>query len=589
MKDSPPSKTSIAATNSLNEALKSLKKTILTTETVALSDLDKDTRDFIYNWLQNNKTHVSGSGLGQGEHWWKQDSAVHDLSSVEERLLQLEADKDSLQLQVTVLEDQLDGQGSKVSEMEKMLRDKQLELRRMEELVGMERNKRTVAEKKCEELRTEASSLKLKCARLERDLNEIRNTTPKLQRPSNLGGGLPRSPTPVSSPDDVSPTSKKGVIFSEDDNDTVVAGTDMDTSMISLSGRSTRGLRKIFGKIKRSNSGGFDPADRNGVDGNFNRGGMRATASGRLGWSQLPLHKNKRFADWSVDTLCSWLETIGLGQYCGEVQRNIGTGADLVRLAGPDLEAKLGIKHPLHRKKLLLAMQAKVDTNRPDPAGDLDCGWVLRWLDDIGMPQYKETFLEARVDGRLLNLLTIDDLSYLRVTNQLHHYSIRRGIQVLRQNNFISDNLKRRAIPEDGSDSNTNVLLWTNHRVMEWLRQVDLAEYAPNLRGSGVHGGLIVLEPKFNGELLASLLSIPSSKTLLRRHLMIHFGDLIGRELVGDKRRAENEPNFQPLTPTAKVKSKHTQFTLKRKKSKSEFDAEDCLVCPLSPMMPIQK
>ena len=65
-------------------------------------------------------------------------------------------------------------------------------------------------------------------------------------------------------------------------------------------------------------------------------------------------------------------------------------------------------------------------------------------------------------------------------------------------------------------------------RVMEWLRQVDLAEYAPNLRGSGVHGGLIVLEPKFNGELLAALLSIPSSKTLLRRHLTIHFGDLIG-------------------------------------------------------------
>lgn len=36
---------------------------------------------------------------------------------------------------------------------------------------------------------------------------------------------------------------------------------------------------------------------------------------------------------------------------------------------------------------------------------------------------------------------------------------------------------------------------WTNHRVMEWLRSVDLAEYAPNLRGSGVHGGLMVRRP----------------------------------------------------------------------------------------------
>ena len=58
---------------------------------------------------------------------------------------------------------------------------------------------------------------------------------------------------------------------------------------------------------------------------------------------------------------------------------------------------------------------------------------------------------------------------------------------------------------------------------MEWLKEVDLSEYAPNLRGSGVHRGLILHEPRFTGELLASLLSIPTSKTLLRRHLAIHF------------------------------------------------------------------
>ena len=37
-----------------------------------------------------------------------------------------------------------------------------------------------------------------------------------------------------------------------------------------------------------------------------------------------------------------------------------------------------------------------------------------------------------------------------------------------------------------------DVVLWTNHRVMEWLRTIDLSEYAPNLRGSGVHGALMV-------------------------------------------------------------------------------------------------
>ena len=36
-----------------------------------------------------------------------------------------------------------------------------------------------------------------------------------------------------------------------------------------------------------------------------------------------------------------------------------------------------------------------------------------------------------RVDGRVLNFLTVEDLFQLKVTNQLHHLSIKRGIQVL--------------------------------------------------------------------------------------------------------------------------------------------------------------
>uniref|UniRef100_A0A3Q3W675 SAM domain-containing protein n=1 Tax=Mola mola TaxID=94237 RepID=A0A3Q3W675_MOLML len=66
--------------------------------------------------------------------------------------------------------------------------------------------------------------------------------------------------------------------------------------------------------------------------------------------------------------------------------------------------------------------------------------------------------------------------------------------------------------------SQTSVSQWTNHRVMEWLRSVDLAEYAPNLRGSGVHRGLMVLEPRFNVETMALLLNIPPNKALLPRH-----------------------------------------------------------------------
>jgi hypothetical protein len=42
----------------------------------------------------------------------------------------------------------------------------------------------------------------------------------------------------------------------------------------------------------------------------------------------------------------------------------------------------------------------------------------------------------------------------------------------------------------------TEIMHWSNHRVMEWLRSIDLSEYAPNLRGSGICGALIVRNTK---------------------------------------------------------------------------------------------
>ena len=61
----------------------------------------------------------------------------------------------------------------------------------------------------------------------------------------------------------------------------------------------------------------------------------------------------------------------------------------------------------------------------------LDHQWTLRWLDDVGLPQYKEAFIEAKIDGAVLNNLTVEDLTVtLKITNLLHHLSIKRGIQV---------------------------------------------------------------------------------------------------------------------------------------------------------------
>ena len=107
------------------------------------------------------------------------------------------------------------------------------------------------------------------------------------------------------------------------------------------------------------------------------------------------------------------------------------------------------MRNSLHRKKILIALQARKkkeeyeSQNKVDRSHmtlnleRLDHQWVVRWLDDVGLPQYKDRFLEARVDGRVLNLLTVDDvLVGLRISNQLHHLSIKRGIQVI-LNRFI--------------------------------------------------------------------------------------------------------------------------------------------------------
>ena len=55
---------------------------------------------------------------------------------------------------------------------------------------------------------------------------------------------------------------------------------------------------------------------------------------------------------------------------------------------------------------------------------------------------------------------------------------------------------------------------------MEWLRSANLAEYAPNLRGSGVHGSLLIYEPMFTSDLLAALLvrKMPFKKGLIHGH-----------------------------------------------------------------------
>uniref|UniRef100_A0A7N8X2I2 Liprin-beta-1-like n=1 Tax=Mastacembelus armatus TaxID=205130 RepID=A0A7N8X2I2_9TELE len=360
-----------------------------------------------------------------------------------------------------------------------------------------------------------------------------------------------------------------------------------DGAPLSLSPESKKkpkGLKKFFGRLKRSHSTSFNLDDATEVE--FRRGGVRATAGPRLGWSrEFKLNAaDVPFARWGKDDVVTWLHEQGLGLYVAQAQSWIRSGQTLLQASQHDLEKELGMKQPLHRKKLQLALQA-LGSEEDDLKGRLDHNWVTRWLDDIGLPQYKSHFDEARVDGRMLHYMTVEDLLSLKVGSVLHHLSIKRAIQVLRLNSYDPNCLRRRPSDENNITP-AEISQWTNHRVMEWLRSVDLAEYAPNLRGSGVHGGLMVLEPRFNVEALALLLSIPPNKTLLRRHLATHFHLLIGSEAQRLKQDCLENPDYTVLTATAKVKPRRLSFggfgTLRRRR---QDDGEE-YVCPMNVEMP---
>ncbi|XP_035497705.2 liprin-beta-2b isoform X6 [Scophthalmus maximus] len=342
--------------------------------------------------------------------------------------------------------------------------------------------------------------------------------------------------------------------------------------------KSHRGIKKLWGKIRRSQSG--SPVQLHDPElGEFKRGGFRATAGPRLARSGNARDPKAPFSKWSTEQVCDWLEDIGLGQYAVFARHWVTDGQTLLAASVQDLEKEMAVKNPLHRKKLQLAVKA-FGSKQPEKSAELDYVWVTRWLDDIGLPQYKDQFNDGRVDGQMLQYLTVNDLLFLKVTSQLHHLSIKCAIHVLHVNKFNANCLKRRPGNEN-QFSPGEVIQWSNHRVMEWLRSVDLAEYAPNLRGSGVHGGLIMLEPRFGWDTLAMLLNIPPQKSLLRRHLSTNFNGLVGAQARREKREYTEAPGYTPLSITAKVKPKKLGFSnlthLRRRRSDESTD----YVCPI--------
>uniref|UniRef100_A0A671KRR4 PPFIA binding protein 2 n=1 Tax=Sinocyclocheilus anshuiensis TaxID=1608454 RepID=A0A671KRR4_9TELE len=552
----------------------------------------------------------------------------------QERLARLEGDKESLVLQVSVLTDQVEAQGEKIRDLESSLEEHHHKLISTEEMLQQELLSRTSLETQKLELMDEVSYLKLKLVSMEEEHNHIdeqeqhHKAEALLQELSRLKSKveelegeksqyerkLKATKTEIAKLQQLLATKNAEIECLQNQllsrgtiNNDITERVDCflftgkaektdDSTLSDLSPMSSgvesgqqspvspehkknqKGILKLWGKIRRTQSGSL-PAD--GSDSDFKRGGFRATAGPRLtclGTSASARDMKAPFSKWSCDQVCAWMEEFGLGQYVNMARQWVTSGQTLLSASLQDIEKELGIKHPLHRKKLQLALRS-FSTKITEKSSELDHIWVTRWLDDIGLPQYKDQFSEGRVDGKMLQYLTVNDLLFLKVTSQLHHLSIKCAIHILHVNKFNPNCLKRRP-GDENKTSPSEVVQWSNHRVMEWLRSVDLAEYAPNLRGSGVHGGLIILEPRFNSDTLAMLLNIPPQKTLLRRHLATNFNMLVGSQAQWEKQEYLESSGYMPLTTTAKVRPRKIGFSSFGHRKKRTHDSTD-YICPL--------